>query len=79
MLLWYNMPPFSFQFKCECIDMYEIRTRLADLKLGVLHFIEMKNSNVFVHYANFTNEQVRSEIELNGKLFGNWLFKIHPQ
>ncbi len=68
------MPPFSFQFKCESPNMYEIRCRLAELKLGVLHFIEMKDSNVIVHYANFTNEQIRTEIELNGKIFGNWLF-----
>lgn len=68
----YSMPPYSFQFKSS-MDIYEIRQQLAELKLGILHSIKLNDPYVIVHYATF-NENIKSEIELHGKLVGNWLF-----
>jgi hypothetical protein len=67
------MPPYSFQFKSS-MEIYEIRQQLAELKLGILHSIKLNHPYVIVHYATFNNEQIRSEIELHGKLIGNWMF-----
>jgi hypothetical protein len=68
------MPPYSFKFTSSIVDMYIIRQTLADLHWGILHYIELQHPTVIVHYANFTNEQIRTEIELNGKILGPWLF-----
>jgi len=38
---------------------------VSELKLNHLYAI--------VHYATFNNEQLRSEIELHGKLVRNWM------
>jgi len=74
------MPPYSFQFyHPSSIDPFELRQQLADLHFGILHCIEVKQPNVVVHYASFTKEEVRSEIETKGKLIGNYLLqKIDP-
>jgi hypothetical protein len=69
------MPPYSFQFYCAyAIDMFELRQQLGELHLGILHFIEIQHPYVIVHYANFIKDDLRVEIELKGKLFGNMLF-----
>jgi hypothetical protein len=68
------MPPYSFKFTSSTADMYTIRQTLANLHWGILHYIEIQHPTVIVHYANFTNEKIRAEIELHGKLIDAWLF-----
>ena len=69
------MPPYSFKFHhTSPMDMYDLRQQLADLHLGILHCIEVTPPYVVVHYANFTKEIIREEIETKGKLIHNWVF-----
>jgi len=67
------MPPYSFKFHCSNVDMFEIRQQLSEYHFGILHCIEIHLPYIIVHYANFTKEDVRDEIENKGKLMGNWL------
>lgn len=66
------MPPFSFQFNHPSPDMHSLRQQIAEFQWGVLHYIEINPPHVMVHYANFTKEDVRAEIE-KGKMMGNWM------
>ena len=69
------MPPYSFQFyHPSTVDMFELRQQLAELQFGILHCIELNHPLVIVHYANFTKEEVRLEIETKGKMSGNLIF-----
>ena len=69
------MPPFSFQFHHPTeVDMFELRQHISNFHFGVLHCIDVKPPYVVVHYANFTNHDVRNEIETKGKMVGNWIF-----
>ena len=69
------MPPYSFQFSHpSTVDMFELRQQLSELHWGILHYIELTPPYVVVHYANFTKEDVRMEIDIKGKMVGNWVF-----
>lgn len=68
------MAPYAFQFYHPTeVNMFELRQQLAELKFGILHYIEVNPPHVIVHYANFTKEEVRLEIETKGKMTGNWI------
>jgi hypothetical protein len=74
------MSPYSFQFyHPSAVDMFELRQQLAELHYGILHRIELNHPQVIVHYANFTKDDVRLEIETKGKMTGNWILYPLPK
>jgi hypothetical protein len=54
--------------------MFDLRQQLSEYHLGILHCIEINPPYIVVHYANFTKDDVREEIESKGKMMGNWIF-----